>query len=236
MGEIGFSTGALAYGDFRRGLEIVREAQLSIIELSVLRQPEVEPFLNALPSLDLHDFSFVSIHAPSVFEDDEKEALIARRFLDLLPDSWYVVLHPDAGSDLALWKPFGSRLLVENMDKRKRTGRTAHELETVFHCLPEASLCFDVAHARQVDPTMLESWFILKQFGHKVREVHVSELNSQSKHRRLSDAAVSAIGEISDLIPATAALIIESPVDRSQVNEEVEQVRRAFPMPRSLVA
>ena len=49
MRPIGFSTGALAYGDFRRGLDIVRENQLPVVELSALREPELEPLVASLP-------------------------------------------------------------------------------------------------------------------------------------------------------------------------------------------
>ena len=45
MRPIGFSTGALAYADFRRGLEMVKHGGLRTIELSALRQNELIPLL-----------------------------------------------------------------------------------------------------------------------------------------------------------------------------------------------
>ena len=68
MRPIGFSTGALAYADFRRGLEMVKHRGLRTIELSALRQNELIPLLNALPDLDLSGFKYVSIHAPSQYD------------------------------------------------------------------------------------------------------------------------------------------------------------------------
>ena len=61
MRRIGFSTGALARGDFRGALEKLRLYGLQVVELSALRASELDPLANALPSLDLSDFSFVSI-------------------------------------------------------------------------------------------------------------------------------------------------------------------------------
>jgi hypothetical protein len=46
MRPIGFSTGALAYEDFRRGLILTRAAGCHVIELSALRQAELFPLLD----------------------------------------------------------------------------------------------------------------------------------------------------------------------------------------------
>ena len=43
----------------------------------------------------------------------------------------------------------------------------AYQGEKIFSELPDASLCLDLAHARQIDPTMLETWLILKSFSSK---------------------------------------------------------------------
>lgn len=45
MRPVGFSTGALAYSDFRRGLAMARTAVCAAVELSALRQPELFPLL-----------------------------------------------------------------------------------------------------------------------------------------------------------------------------------------------
>ena len=68
MRPIGFSTGALAYADFRLGLAMVAAKHLDAIELSALRQNELAPMLDALPTLDLSSFSYISLHAPSQVE------------------------------------------------------------------------------------------------------------------------------------------------------------------------
>lgn len=138
MRPIGFSTGALAYADFRHGIELALSIPCQAIELSALRQPELLPMLDALDELDLSRFSYVSIHAPSQMEA-EWEATLRERLLEELPRGWPIILHPDAIRDFTLWREFGSLLCIENMDKRKPIGRTAKELDLVFKQLPDAT-------------------------------------------------------------------------------------------------
>jgi hypothetical protein len=115
------------------------------------------------------------------------------------------------------------------MDKRKPTARTAPELACVFDELPEASLCFDIGHARQVDSTMTEAHFILKHFGNRLRQVHVSEVNTRSKHDPLSLASILAFREVASLIKEDVPLILETPVGENQLWLEMERASEALP-------
>src|SRR3954451_22620697 len=66
MRPIGFSTGALAKGDFALGLDAQRNvAGIDAVELSALRDHELPTLVDAIGSLDLDDFEYVSFHAPS---------------------------------------------------------------------------------------------------------------------------------------------------------------------------
>ena len=232
MRPIGFSTGALAYGDFRRGLEILRGVPTSAVELSALRESELAPLVDSLGSLDLGPFTYVSFHAPSKFpKEHEKEVIHLLR--KVAAQGFRIVLHPDAIYDASAWKSFGSLLLIENMDKRNAIGRTERELSEVFTMLPEAGLCFDIGHCRQVDPTMNESYLILKTFGDKLRQLHLSEVNSRSTHDALSQASICAFEKVAYLIPEHIPVILESPVDGSRVEWEIEQARLALPVGRT---
>jgi len=42
-----------------------------------------------------------------------------------------------------------------------------------FKNLPEATFCFDIAHAKQVDPTMQEGYKMLKKFKNRLRQIHL---------------------------------------------------------------
>jgi hypothetical protein len=229
MRPVGFSTGALAYADFRRGLAMTRRAGVSAVELSALRQPELVPLLDALDTIDLTGFDYISIHAPSYFEP-AWEAVLVERFLEQAWRNWPIVVHPDALCDFSLWRELGPLLCVENMDKRKPIGRSARELASIFQHLPDARLCFDIGHARQFDPTMTESYLILREFGAKLRQVHVSEVNTRSKHDLLSYASIRAFQEIAHLIPIEIPLILETPVAERDMQAQIDAVRQALPI------
>lgn len=235
MRPIGFSTGALALGDFRRGLAMTRAARLPAVELSALRQHELRPLLDALPSLDLSGFAYISIHAPSQIAP-EWEAEASELLRAELWRNWPIIVHPDAITNAVLWQDFGPLLCIENMDKRKPIGRTARELRSVFERLPEASLCFDVGHAQQCDPSMTESYLILREFGARLRQVHISEVSTSSRHNRLSQLAMLVFPEVAHRIPESVPLILESPVKEAEIAEEIDRARRALPLPVTTAA
>ncbi len=149
--------------------------------------------------------------------------------LQRVPDNWPIILHPDAISDFELWRELCARVCIENMDKRKRIGRSAAELKRIFGELPDATLRFDIGHARQFDPTMTEAWQILREFGSKLRQVHVSEVNTRSKHDVLSYASIIAFQDVAHLIPEHVPLILETPVKEGGIEGEIEKVRQALP-------
>ena len=140
------------------------------------------------------------------------------------------MVHPDAISNFALWRQLGALVCIENMDKRKPIGRTANELANIFGQLPEATLCFDIGHARQIDLTMTEAYLILRDFGPRLTQVHVSEVNTRSKHDPLSYSSIVAFQEVSRLIPAHVPLILETPVREEEMESEIAKVREALPL------
>jgi len=232
MRPIGFSTGALAYGDFRRGLDILHDKLTSTIELSALRENELSPLVAALDTLDLAAYTYISVHAPSRYDPDH-ETDIVQLLGKVAQRGWRIVLHPDAIHDVAIWGSFGPLLLVENMDKRNGCARTARELSSIFAKLPEAGLCFDIGHCRQVDPTMNESYLILRAFGDRLKQLHVSEVNSRSTHDPLSSASIDAFRKVACLIPENIPVILESTVQEIGVKREIDLARQALPVPSS---
>ena len=75
MRPIGFSTGALAYSNFREGLRMLKDEQIRAVELSALRISEWKPLFLSLNHLDLNLFDYVSIHLPSSMTAQEERAV-----------------------------------------------------------------------------------------------------------------------------------------------------------------
>jgi hypothetical protein len=225
MLRVGFSTGALAFGDFFRALDLLEPTRANAVELSALRSIELPALLSALPSCfkRLNErYRYISIHAPTDFKDErglvEQLAYGADMGLN-------VIVHPDTLNDTKSWRELGSRLCLENMDSRKPTGRTAKELHSFFEELPQAKLCFDIAHARQVDPTMTEAARILSKFGDRLVQVHLSELNSKGKHFAMSFAAKRAYEPFAAVL-SKVPVILESVVNESQIATELDEAEK----------
>jgi len=227
MRLVGFSTGALAFADFRRGLQMLRETGAKAVELSALRAAELDPLMESLDDLDLDQFSFKSVHAPSNVECPARAAR-GGEAAGSCP-AW--LAHrgsPRLHSRRCLWRPFGKLVCIENMDKRKPIARTRDELCTWFDRLPEASLCLDLAHVRQIDPTMTEAYLILRDFGNRVAEVHLSEVNAASKHEPISYGATLAYQQVASMIPETVPVILESIVSAEFIDDEIEAAHEAL--------
>jgi len=229
MRAIGFSTGALACADFHKGLGMLRQTKIEVVELSALREAELGPLVAALDALDLSQFTYVSVHAPSLFPQ-EHESQVVDLLQTIIDRDWPVIVHPDAIHDHSLWRKLGAALCIENMDKRKPIGRSADELRRVFDLIPDASFCFDIAHARQFDSTMTEAYLLLTAFSQKLRQVHVSEVNTSSKHDVMSYSSILAFREVAHLIPVNIPLILETPTAPQNLEAEMERAREALPI------
>lgn len=227
MRAIGFSTGALARGDFAKALQMLAGKNVNAVELSALRQEELAPLVKQLDRLDLGAFTYIAFHAPSAMEPAfEKVAL--ELLSQVVPRKWPIIVHPDAMHHPTDWGRLGDCLCIENMDKRKPIGQTAKDLPSIFETLPNASLCFDIGHARQVDPTMGEASAILRLFGERIQQLHVSEVNTQSKHDCLSLESMLAFRRVAHLIPTDVPIILESRVEESEIEEEIQNALGAL--------
>jgi hypothetical protein len=227
MRLLGYSTGALALSDFRLALAILKEQPVDAVELSAIRENELIPLLRSLNDLDLSRFAYVSLHAPSQFSQ-QAAGWIFQELYDHRHNGWPIIVHPGTLNYDPDWRLLGSQLCIENMDKRKPFGRTVQELDLLFDRFPHASFCFDIGHARQVDTSMIEAYKMLKKFGPRLRQVHVSEVNSQNKHDHLSFVSILDFQEVAHLIPPEIPIIIESMVSGDQIAAEISRVRKAL--------
>ena len=128
----------------------------------------------------------------------------------------------------SLRRRVGPVVRIENMDDRKPLGQTVDHLLPLFREWPDARFCLDVAHARQVDPTMGEAERLLLRFAARLAEVHVSHVDQDSTHHPLTDDAIAAYRDLAFLVPPQVPLIIESPLSGEVTVEAVRaETRRA---------
>lgn len=227
MRPIGFSTGALAKGDFRTGVALQKpHRSLRAIELSALRDHELPDLASAASQLDLSQFAYVSVHAPSKLSTLPESEVF--EYLFQFPSNWPLIVHPELIRTPALWKKLGSRLCLENMDNRKTTGRTVSEMRDLFSCMPEAEFCLDLGHARQIDPTMATAVRLAKEFGKRIRQLHVSEVGRGGEHLPLRALAIFAFQLVVPLIPTDCAVIIESVIAPEQIEQEARKALELF--------
>jgi len=222
---IGFSTGSLALGNVRLGLQMVEGQATAAIELSALREEELIPLVESLDALDLKQFNYISVHSPSQLKR-MNESEVVSILACVAERGWPIVVHPDVITKFNVWHRLGDRLCIENMDKRKPTGRTAVELTTYFTRLPEATLCFDIGHARQIDPTMCEADAILRRFGKRIQQIHLSLVNSMSVHEPQNYESNIAFRRVAHLLPTNVPIILETPVSVGEIQREIEKVKQ----------
>jgi hypothetical protein len=179
------------------------------IELSALSEEELPGLCAYLVDAPRLPFHFVSVHGPSKHRAMPDVELVEQ--LRQLP-AWVsaIVLHPDTMEELPPYERLGRRLVVENMDARKSWGQTANDLAGVFDALPQARFCFDIAHAKAVDPSMEVGGELLSAFVTRLSHVHVSSLDEQDSHVSLTPSDESLF---SDLLRRCADVpwILEAP-------------------------
>lgn len=180
---LGCSTGFMAElrNDWDSLVERAAAVSSMAAELSALSAYELPGLLEYLGAAPRLPFLFVSVHAPSKdLNGDERAHVEALCRVPAWVDA--IVVHPDTISDPTLYLPLGRRLVLENMDRRKEGGQVAGALAALFVELPEAGLCLDVAHAKDVDPTMGVASEILRRFSSRLSHVHVSSLDELQHH------------------------------------------------------
>lgn len=225
MTNIGFSSGSIALDKFQVAVDLLIKYGITSIELSNLREDEVPTFFNNLDNLELSKFQYISYHAPSRLNELSEEKLLDYLH-QIKQKKWNIVVHPDIITNFEIWNSLGENLLIENMDKRKSIGRTMSSLESIFEKLPNANLCFDIAHAYQIDSTMIEAIKILKRFKNKIKQIHISSLNSESKHEALTMHSMFNYKFLMDNINISIPFIIESCIYKNQIPSEYEKVKK----------
>jgi hypothetical protein len=70
---------------------------------------------------------------------------------------------------------------------------------------------------------MSEATAILQSFSQRLKQLHVSDVNTKSKHDPLSLESMMAFQRVSHLVPPEIPIIMESRVDEAHICEELER-------------
>ncbi len=89
-------------------------------------------------------------------------------------------------------------------------------------------MCFDLGHARQVDPSMIGAYDLLKEFSEQIVQLHVSEVDTFNRHDPVSQSAALAFLQVQQFVPENAVLILESRVGEPEIDREIEKVELLF--------
>jgi endonuclease IV len=78
---------------------------------------------------------------------------------------------------------------------------------------------------------MTEAFLLLRAFGRRLHQVHLSEVSSHNRHNRLSFGAIHAFREVSHLIPEEIPIILETPLQPEEAELELARAAEALPAP-----
>jgi hypothetical protein len=214
--RVGLSTGAdvATRDDWPAAFRTARAFGLAAAELCALGASRLPALLGCLASdpAALAPFGYVSTHAPAadaVGRWDE----VAAELVALPARVETIVVHPDTVDTGAasLLRPLGARLCFENMDCAKHDGRFPAELARVFAACPEASFCLDVAHVSTHDPSLRLAFELLEAFGGRLRQLHVSGIETDGTHRTTTPADLDLYAPVLKRCPGVP-VILEAPL------------------------
>ncbi|HEY2141238.1 MAG TPA: hypothetical protein VGG98_04155 [Solirubrobacteraceae bacterium] len=188
-GLVGASTGYMKEhrGDWSALVEGALELSTGAVELSALSIEELPTLLDYLSDGPALPFDYVAVHAPA--KGGRGQLHRAASLLGRLPQQVVsVVTHPEAINEHASsMRALGSRLVLENMNLQKRSGRTAAHLAPYFTALPRARFCLDIAHAYQCDSTLALADVLLDAHAHRLAQVHLSSIRPDGIHVPLTE-------------------------------------------------
>lgn len=192
-------------------LHAAADVSQAVTELSALSAPELAPLALALGDpAALDPFTFVSVHAPSKGWVGSGQQLV-EALLAFPEKVCGFVAHPEALPSLEPFNALEDRLWLENMDRRKNDARTVDELGRFFVQLPRARFCFDIAHARQHDPSMSLAHDLLDAFGDRLAEVHLSSILPDGTHVPVTAVDADGFGPVLERC-AHVPWILEAPL------------------------
>ena len=153
------------------------------VELSLTRIEKIKNSITDEVLSLLAKFKYKSIHLPVVNNDKfisypDKSAEESLKIIDRIISKISIntiLIHPDQVRDFDWAKSrYGSLLAFENMDSKKKFGKTLEEMMKVFEICPEAKWVFDVNHLYTNDKSMKSSGDFFNALSNKLTHYHIS--------------------------------------------------------------
>jgi len=184
--KVGFSTGAVRKAvsglvslspkamDFFLGIS-------STIEVNCIGavRDNILPLLDEIKLSNMKGVKDASIHSPCsdvIYDDNDASRFILNKMQEASDrlKARCVVFHPDLVKNWDIFKSYTFPMAVENMEHRKKSGKTVDDLKRVFDIVPDAKFVLDVTHCMSLDPTLKLAESFLENFGDRLIEVHLS--------------------------------------------------------------
>ncbi|MCK4355104.1 hypothetical protein KAW43_01990 [Candidatus Parcubacteria bacterium] len=171
---IGFSTGILYHtypSASKEMIQICKNMGCDIIELNC----PVERFdlMDKLKQSDLRDFKFVSFHLPCGVSSKNFEFLKKVQSFHNKLKFDEVVVHPDVIEDWNVLKLFNLPFSIENMDEKKKIGRTLESMKKIMS-QNDYNVTLDINHCYVNDPTLKLAEDLWDEFKGRISHFHLS--------------------------------------------------------------
>lgn len=179
--QIGFSTGFM-HKEINpislKAIEVCKSVSLGAIEINCIGGLiEDSQSIFSLNPFVFNDFKHVSLHAPAKVRYGNNDLTYTLlKGIEIacknLPIN-IVVFHPDLIDSWKLLVKFDIPYAFENMDYRKKFGTTVKDLKKVFGKI-NGGFVLDINHCFSIDPEMKAAKDFVKEFGHRLSEIHLS--------------------------------------------------------------
>jgi hypothetical protein len=206
------------------GVVVSLRQHCPVVELSALIEnelPGVEGMSAIVRSLGFHR---VSVHGPASGRALPETELVGR--LGELDRE--VVMHPDTLEVWSRWDALGSRLLVENMDSRKKMGQEPADLDRVFAALPSAQLCLDVSHALDVGGIDL-AVRLATRYQNRVAQLHAGCGCGRHCTPILEQQVIDGVLAVWEVVGRSVPLILERKVPAADTEAQRAQLTAFSP-------
>ncbi|UCH02010.1 MAG: hypothetical protein JSV20_09385 [Candidatus Bathyarchaeota archaeon] len=189
METIGFSTACLWRLNipFYEKIKCFSSFGANALELCYVTPTELNEFkLTSEMIADIKKFDYISIHAPFK-EVRYKRDVTTKNIIEKLClfceqlSIQGIVIHPDITDDFKYLEKSGLPFLVENMDYRKKFGKTPEHFRGL---IKEYNFGFvlDTQHAYENDATMKLGIELISIMGDRLKELHVSGRTQSEIH------------------------------------------------------